>query len=55
MDFPDSPEAVALALLRLLLERDAAKPSNAGALLDLFAECLRAARGERCYRRRRVH
>jgi hypothetical protein len=51
MNHPDSPEAVVLALLDRILDRDDAKrgdnrPTGA-ALLDLYAECLAATTGRR--------
>jgi hypothetical protein len=56
MDFPDSPEAVALALLDRILERDkdaqakvtrGDNRTKTAALLDLYADCLAAATGRR--------
>jgi len=46
MDFPDTPEAVALALLDRILERDAPqrgsnKPDERR-ILDLYSQCLAA-------------
>jgi hypothetical protein len=55
-DFPDSPEAVALALLREILDRENGenpeRPERRNRrareeVLDLYAECLMAARGDR--------
>lgn len=40
----DSPEAVALALLREILARDPAQKMDGSALLDLYATCLRVVR-----------
>ncbi|HTV90135.1 MAG TPA: hypothetical protein VME41_14065 [Stellaceae bacterium] len=45
MDFPDTPEAVALALLDRILERDAPRGSNKTderRILDLYSQCLAA-------------
>lgn len=51
MDHPETPEAVALCLLLLILERRGAEPGcNQPAstqLLDLYVECLNAAIGFR--------
>jgi hypothetical protein len=50
---PETPEAVGLALLYLILEQDrslTSRTSNqpvAAYLLDLYAECLQAAIGDR--------
>ena len=50
---PETPEATALALLYLILEQDrslTSRTSNqpvAAYLLDLYAECLTAANGDR--------
>jgi hypothetical protein len=50
---PETPEATALALLYLILEQDrslTSRTSNqpvAAYLLDLYAECLQAAIGDR--------
>jgi hypothetical protein len=52
MDRPDAPEAVALELLRLIEAREQkeARRSNipeSTRVLDLYAECLAAVRGDR--------
>jgi hypothetical protein len=47
---PDSAEAVALVLLKLIMERETMQATNQSAtayLLDLYALCLSAVRGER--------
>ena len=51
--FPDSPEAVALALMDRILEHDESARSRrhnqttADAMLELFSQCLEAANGKR--------
>ena len=51
--FPETPEGTALALLYLILDQDRSLTSRSGNqpvaayLLDLYAECLSAARGDR--------
>jgi hypothetical protein len=40
---PDSPEAVAFELFRIIVD----DPANRASVLDAYAECLTAARGER--------
>jgi hypothetical protein len=51
--YPETPEATALALLYLIVDQDrslTSRTSNlpvAAYLLDLYAECLRAASGDR--------
>lgn len=50
MDFPETIEAVAFALLVLIMDGQEGPRTNkplAAYTLDLYAECLRAARGER--------
>ena len=57
MDFPDSPESVALVLMQEIMKREEAaehheRPDRRNRrtrddMLDLFGECLKAARGER--------
>ena len=50
--FPETPESIALELLRLIEARDQKEtrrgnvPENTR-ILDLYAECLAAARGDR--------
>jgi hypothetical protein len=51
-NFPESPEAVALELLRLIEGSDHKETRRSNApestrVLDLYAECLAAARGDR--------
>jgi len=48
MNYPDSPEAVALELLREILGRDDQSKQNepiAARMIELYAQCLAAARG----------
>jgi hypothetical protein len=51
--FPELPEGVALALLYLIVEQDRSLTSRtnnqpvAAYLLDLYSECLAAAKGDR--------
>jgi hypothetical protein len=51
--FPETPEGVGLALLYLIVEQDRSLTSRtanqpvAAYLLDLYGECLAAARGDR--------
>jgi hypothetical protein len=50
VEFPETPEGVALALLWLVLasETDSGrKRTTQRSVLDTFGECLRAAKGER--------
>lgn len=52
MDFPDSPESVALMLLCMVVSREKCDGATNGRLariylLDLFTDCLLAVRGER--------
>jgi hypothetical protein len=45
MNYPDSPEAVALELLREILERDNQDKQNeplAARMIELYAQCLAA-------------
>jgi hypothetical protein len=52
-DYPDSPEAVALELLRMIetsenkTARDRRNVTESARLLDLYAECLAATMGKR--------
>jgi hypothetical protein len=58
VEFPDSPESVALALLGVILQIDRERQANQPTtqfVLDTFAECLRAVRGDRGYCRERRH
>ena len=51
MDIPETPEAIALILLFLILSeiKPGCLPNGPprGRILDLYAECLRAASGDR--------
>lgn len=48
--FPDAPEAIAMALFLLIFAEERTRIPNISfraLVLDLYAECLRAAQGER--------
>jgi hypothetical protein len=51
MSWPETPEAVALLLLTIILQRSGAEPGSnqppAKQILDLYAECLRTTYGNR--------
>ena len=56
-DFPETPEAVALALLRLILESGGAETGNilpSKEILDLYRDCLAAAFGLTVAEMRRI-
>lgn len=45
-DFPETPEAIALVLLFMVLARQCEKSHDPPRLLDLYAECLRTVTGK---------